>query len=134
MLEAEYLLFVSDRTVDERGRSNLIGVCENIYTDNVPTRVLGLKAVARIVPTKKAIVDKELKIKLSGNINGKEVFKLEASPKATIELGNGMSPAFDLSEAIFPEFGIYTIKLFVDNKELIKRTFSVKDKADLTEK
>ena len=134
MLEAEYLLFIEDKSVDDRNRLTLHNISDRAYVPDFPVRVEGLKAHFKLVPKTKALVGATLNIKIALRLDTQEVGKIEAvMENINIEKGLGFCPTFDLSQLVFPESGEYQFGVFVDDKQLIERQFTVRPVSELVE-
>ncbi len=135
MLQADYLLFVGGISNDQFGRPNFHSVSEILYAPEVPVNMAtGLFAIARLTPSTKPTFDGRINVRLVGYLNGKEVIKAdEVTADVTIIKDSGWAAVLGFPKP-FPEFGTYTMKLYVDDKVVIERPFYVKDtheKADL---
>ena len=125
------MLFVADRKVDQRGRMDLIGVCEKVYSFNVPLKIEGLKVVLRLFPSDGALLNEPVKLKLSFKLGAREISKIELEDRLTIDEGDGWSPAFDISTVMFPAYADYQVSFYVNGKKIITRDFSVVRESDL---
>lgn len=134
MLEAEYLLFVNDKTIDDRNRLNLYGIADRAYAPSFPVRIQGIKAHFKLVNKGKALIKTNLDIVLSFNLKGKEVGKADINVEdMTLEKGLGFAPTIELDQLVFSEPGDYKVKVIVEDKELIERTFTIRPESELTE-
>jgi hypothetical protein len=134
MLQAEFLLFCEEKTVDDNGRMSLLNIFETIHSHSFPMSHPHLHAVVKLVPSDKAIIDQSLTIRVTATIGTQQTSRLEGSSHVTIEHGNGLVPELDLSGFVFPRAGDYSIVVSVNNVALITRTLKIRDVADLTEK
>lgn len=133
MLQAEYLLFCAGKAADENGNLSLHGIFDRVFSRQFPTSHTPFRAVFKLSAVK-AVVDKELALKITLNVDGEEVAEMSGNLKTTIEKGNALVPDVDLSQFVFPKPGNYTVKLFLDNKLLIERDIQVTAIDDLVEK
>jgi hypothetical protein len=132
MFKADYMLFAADRKVDQMGKMDLIGVCEKVFSFNVPLKIDGLKVVLRLFPTDGSLLNEPVKFKLSFKLGTKEVSKIELEDRLTIDEGDGWSPAFDISSVMFPAYADYQVSFYANGKRVITRVFTVARESDLT--
>ena len=133
MFEAEYMVFCESKAIDEKGRLSLINIFDKIYANDFPAAHPQLKVVTKLSATKKAVLNKEIAVKLITSLGDKEIAKIEGTMKVTIEKGNSIVQDFELNQFVFPEAGDYTIRLEIENLPLISRTLKLRNASELTE-
>lgn len=133
MIKIDYFLSCEDVKVDDRGRTTLVNLFERLDIPNVPAAVNGAKVTFRMHPSVKAIVNKKMEFKVSAELKGKEVWNVKISPTVTVEKNNGYAHVLSIDPMVFPEFGAYTIRLFIDNKEMAETFITVRNTAELVE-
>jgi hypothetical protein len=132
MLDAEYLLFCAGKSVDDNGNLSLHGIFDRLYVRQFPTSHHPFKAVCKL-SAKKAVVEKELAMRVTLNLKNKELAAIEGVIKTTVEKGNALVPDIDLAQFVFPEPGVYTLSVSLDEKQLISRDLQVFAVDELTE-
>lgn len=133
MLRADYFLFVESTSHGDNGKLTLHNLFDIVYAEKFPAAQRPFLAAFRLVPTKKALVNQKLDLKIVSYFAGKEVAKLEASINATVEMEGALGSAVDLSQFPFEKPGKYMFKLYINEKELAERPLLVRSTEELTE-
>lgn len=133
MFEAEYLIYCAGKSADENGNISLHGIFDVIFAAQFPTHHQPFIIVFNLRATK-AIIKKQLTMKLTVELDGKEVNRVEADGEFTVEQGANMTPGINVSQFVFPKPGNYQVKLYVEDRLLITRPLRLRDAAELIEK
>ena len=133
MFEAEYMVFCDSKAIDDKGRISLINIFDTIYANDFPAAHPQLKVVTKLTANKKAILNKDVALKLAVYLKTKEVAKLEGDMHVTIEKGNSLIQDFELNQFVFPETGDYAIRLEIDNQLVVERLLKLRNVKDLSE-
>ncbi len=133
MFEAEYLIYCAGRSSDENGNVSLHGIFDVIFAQKFPVQhrpfivVFNLRAA-------RAVIKQQLTMKVTLELSGKEVNRVDIEGEFTVEKGANMTPGVDISQFVFPEPGNYHVKLYVQDKLLMTRPLRMRDAAELAEK
>lgn len=133
MFNAEYLLFCAGKAVDEHANLSLHGIFDRLYAASFPVQHRPFKAVFKLTAVK-PVIDTVVNLKISLNLNDKQMATFEGQVNATVEQGNALVPDVDLSEFVFPSAGNYTVTLHVNDKKLIERQLLVASIESVVEK
>lgn len=133
MVQAEYLIFAESSAVDDMNRLSITKMSDKAYVKEFPSLV-NIKAILKIVPTDKAIINKTLSIKYEVTINDQLVATVRPEfPAITIEKNASHVITIDFDKVPFPKAGVYKITVFIDDQPLISRPYTIRLKSELEE-
>jgi hypothetical protein len=132
MFDGEYLLFCSGKSSDINGNVTLSGIFDSIVAESFPTSRPDLLITAQL-RAKRAVVNKELVVKMTVNVDDEVVVNAELKQPITVEKGNGCTFDFNLQGMPFPSAGTYAFKLYIDEKLYLTRYMRVQLLSDFVE-
>lgn len=133
MFETDYMLFCAAKSANPNGNFSLHEIFDGIFASQFPARHTPFLVTAQL-RAKKAVVDKDLQVRLDIELRAKQVSTSSIVAHVTTEKGNSISFDIDLSAWVIPEAGDYQFKLYIDDKLYNTRLLRVRNSDDFVEK
>lgn len=131
MATLDFFLLCENTVNDTAGRITLVNIYDIVYAAELPVTQATFSLAFRIKPDLTKLKSSENKFRIEIiSPSGKKLIDVEGAPQSDLDpktLKEYIASQLQLNGIVFPEWGEYVAKLYLDNKLLGKRPFTVSE-------